>query len=555
MFKYVLLSFKGYKLSYIKNDVIAGIMVAALTIPVAMGYAQVAGLPPIYGLYASILPAIGYALFASSPQTVFGADASTSAITGSALAMFGIAATTQQAVAAAALLSLFAAAFLFLFALLRVGRFAAYISMPVMSGFMSGIAISIMLGQLPKILGITGSGDDFFGNIKDLVTGIAGTNLISLAMGAAAAALILLGKRFLPKLPVGLVVMVLGTALCALLRLDNMGVAVVGTIPSGFPALSFPAFWNTSNIGSYIGAGLVVAIVIFADALMTSRSFAVRNHYTLDNNREIFSFGIANFMASLSGGPPTSASMSYTAAAEQFKSKTQLVSLVAATLIALVVAFLGGLLYYMPQPLLGGIVLASLVGMVDLVVIRNLWRQSRGEAAIWLVSAVGVLVVGVLFGVLVGVILSFIAVIIGIVKPPQAYLGVVAGQAGFYDLENHDRAKAIPGVVIYRFSARLFFGNFSLFRKGVHRALGEENPKTIIIDAAGINSIDATAAGQLKELLHWLERKGLTCYFAGQTDALNQQFHDFGLDAMLAEKGRLTKTVADALKAAGITAT
>ena len=548
MFQHILTSFKGYKAAYLKNDIIAGVMVAALTIPVAMGYAQVAGLPPIYGLYASLLPVLGYAVFASSPQLIFGADASASAITGSALAAFGIAAASGQAIATAALLSFFTAVFLILFAIFRLGRFADYISMPVMSGFLSGIALSIMLGEVPKVLGIPSGGDGFLSNVKAIATGIGGASLLSLALGAGTVALILLGKRLVPKFPAGLMVMALGTALCALLRLDKQGVAVVGDIPRGLPALSLPNFTAADNLGGAAGAGLVVAVVIFADSLMSARSFAARGRYKLDNNREIFAFGVSNLLASLSGCSPTSASLSRTAAAEQYKGKTQMVSLVAVAAIGLVVSFLGGLLYYMPQPLLGGVVLAALAGVVDVKVVRGLWRQSRSEAGIWLASALGVFLVGVLFGVLLGVLLSFIDVILRITKPPQAYLGVIQGREGYYDLATHKRARPLPGVVIYRFSARLFFANFSLFQAGVKQAVAANHPHALIVDASGINSIDVSAAEQLARLLNWLCDQDVVYFFAGQTEALNQQLEDFGLSA-LAMDGRLTKTVGAALDA------
>ncbi len=548
MFKYVLTSLKGYKLSFLKSDIIAGVVVAALSIPVAMGYAGVAGLPPVYGLYASMLPVLGYILFASSPQLIFGTDASACAITGSVIAGMGIMAGSDDAVSAAALLSFFTALFLLLFAILRLGRFADYISMPVMSGFMSGTALSIMLSQVPKIFGIPSGGNNFFDSIVAIVTGIGKTNLISLAIGAVTVALVLVGRKFLPKLPMGLIVMVLGTALCALLRLDEQGVVVVGDIPRGLPPISLPDFFGPTGISAAIGSGLLIAVVIFADSLMSSRSFATRNHYKLDNNREIFAFGVSNLIASLSNCSPTSASVSRTAASEQFKGKTQMVSVVSVVVIGLVVMFFSGLLYYMPQPVLGGIVFAALLPVVDILVIRSLWRQTRNEAFIWLISAAGVLVVGVLFGVFIGVILSFFDVILRITNPPQAYLGKIEGRSGYFDQKNHKQAKAIPDVVIYRFSARLFFANVAIFKTGVKKAVEVNQPQAVIIDASGINSIDATAAEEISALLEWLDGQEVACYFAGQIDALNDQFEDFGLGS-LREDGRIQKTVDDALEA------
>ncbi len=548
MFRCILTSFRGYRLSYLKNDLVAGIIVAALTIPVAMGYAGVAGLPPVYGLYASMLPVLGYIIFASSPQLIFGADASASAVTGSCLAALGVVTGSSEAVSSAAILSLFVGIFLIIFSVLKLGKFAEYISKSVMSGFISGIALSILCGQVPKIIGITGSGNDFLGNMKAIVTQLDKINPLSVLLGGITAAVILLGKKYLPKLPVALVVMALGTCLSWAAGLDEHGVCVVGNIPGGLPELSLPDIFGHGNLGMYIGSGLMIAIIVFADSLMSAQSFAAKNEYELDNNREIFAFGFSNILASVSGCAPTSASVSRTAANEQFKGRTQMVSVVAVVVIGVVVTFLSGALYYMPQPVLGGIVFAALCGVVEVSQFRRLLHVSRSEAIIWAASAAGVLAVGTLFGVIIGVILSFVDVIIRISTPPQAYLGTIEGKDGFFDLSAHKNAKAIPGIVIYRFSARIFFANLGVFKAGVQKALDEMHPQAIIFDASGINSIDTTAADELKSIFAELDRQDVAYCFAGQTETLNRQFSALGLWAR-DDASHIKKTVKDALAA------
>ncbi len=522
---------------------LAGLIVAALTIPVAMGYAGVAGLPPIYGLYASILPVLGYILFSSSPQLIFGMDASASAITGSFLAALGFVAGSQDAVGAAAVLSFFTALFLILFAVLKLGRFSEYISMPVMSGFISGTALSILFGQLPKILGIDAEGGNLIHSLASLFSQLASINWPSMLIGVATIALLLVGRRFFPKFPTVLAAMILGTLCTYLLRLDLVGVAVVGEIPLGLPPIQFPDLLHMDSLNTFVGVGLVMAVVIFADSLMSANSFAQRNDYELDSNREIFAFGFANLMSSLSGCSPTSASVSRTAASEQFHGKTKVVSLVAVAAVALVAAFLGGALYYMPQPLLGGIVFAALLGVVDLRVIRHLFRFNRSEAVIWVVSAAGVLVVGVLFGVVVGVVLSFIDVIIRMSQPKEAYLGVIPGRKGYFNLARHKKAQPIPDTVIYRFSARLFFANANTFSESVKEKVEAEDPHLLIIDASGINSIDATAADVLKQLFQELDEKKVTWWIAGQIDQINHQMRKLGLPV----EGHIAKTIEEAL--------
>ena len=290
----------------------------------------------------------------------------------------------------------------------------------------------------------------------------------------------------------------------------------------------------------------MIAIVIFADSLMSSRSFAAKRKEDLKTNREIFAFGVSNLCACISGCAPTSASVSRTAASEQFRGKTQMVSAVAIVIVGIIVSFFSGLLYYMPQPVLGGIVLAALVGVVEVSVIRQLLRCSKGEAIIWGVSAVGVLLVGTLFGVIVGVILSFIDVIIRITSPPQAYLGVIPNRDGFFDLSAHKNARPIKDVLIYRFSARLIFANIEMFRAGIMKGIKESNPKTIIIDASGINSIDSTAADGLKTLINQIRDQNIKVYFAEQTGELNKHLLSLGV-IKGDQQEYLKKTIQDVL--------
>ncbi len=543
MMKTGLRAFQRYRLADLKNDALAGLIVAALTIPVAMGYAGVAGLPPIYGLYASILPVLGYALFSSSPQMIFGMDASASAITGSCLAALGIAAGSLDAPGAAAALSFFTALFLLLFAALRMGRFTEYISMPVMSGFMSGTALSILFGQLPKIVGVSAEGSGFLSSLGSLIRQLPALNWPSLVIGMVTIALLLIGRQRFPKLPMALIVMAVGTLAAFLFRLDRLGVAIVGEIPLGLPPIRLPNLLHMHSLSTYIGAGFMMAVVIFADSLMSANSFAQRNGYELIGNREIFAFGCANLMASLSGCAPTSASVSRTAASEQFHGKTKLVSLVAVLVIALVVSLLSGTLYYMPQPMLGGIVFTALLSVVDVRVIRSLFHYNRREAAIWIASAAGVLLVGVLFGVLVGVILSFVDVILRMTKPSEAYLGRIPGRDGYFDLATHKSAKPIPDTAIYRFSARLFFANVATFSAGIRKVIEIEHPRLLVIDASGINSVDATAADELSRLFRELDEMGIIWRIAGQIEQVNRQMRSLGLPV----DAHIAKTIEEAL--------
>ena len=548
--KYILPSFKGYKLSYLKNDIPAGIIVAALTIPVAMGYAQVAGLPPIYGLYASMIPVLGYVVFASSRQMVFGMDAGGSAITGSAIAAMGITYGSAQAIWAAPILALFAGAFLIIFSVLKLGRFSEYISKPVISGFISGISLSIMISQLPKMFGVTAADSNFFENIAVLFTKAKDISLLSVGLAAITIAIVLLGKKFLPKIPFALILLIIATALSAYFHFNDLGVNTVGHIPKGIPPFSIPDIFKISDISLFIGYGFATAVIIFAASIVAAESFADKAGYSIDTQKETFAYGASSLLAAFTGCPPTSGSVSRTAASEQFHGRSQMVSVVSAIVITLIVLFLGEVLYYMPQPVLAGIVFAAMVGILEIGQVRFLLKASRAEAIIWIISAASVVVVGVLFGVMVGIALSFIDVIMRLAKPPRAFLGKIKGSDGYYDFSVNTKAKEIPGVLIYRFSAMLVFANIKLFVDDINNMVTKEKPSFIIIDATAIPQIDDTASQELRKLLTDLKSKNIDYCFAGAVGRLRNMIKDFQLDDLIDDKHEF-KTIDDALSSRG----
>lgn len=521
-FNYIFPSLKNYEKRYFSRDIVAGIAVASLTIPVAMGYAEVAGIPPIFGLYAAIFPVIAYALFASSPQLNLGANASSSAITASALATMGVALGSQEALYVVPVLTFFCGIFLMLFAAVNLGRFIKYISMPVMNGFITGIALSIFFGQVPKLMDVPSNRSQILGNIRAIITQLPNTNWFSFILGVSTIALVMLGKRIFKKMPIPLILLSLATAISYFMGLEHYGIKVVGDIPKGLPSFIFPKIFALPNIALGIGGGFLVAIVCFADSLLSSKSFAIRNHYDLDDRRELAAYSAANFVAALTGCAPVGASVSRTAASEDFKGRTQLVSVVAAVIVALVVAFFSSVLYYMPQPVLAGITITALFGVINVREIRSILVRSSREAVIWVMSVLGVLIVGVLVGVLVGVILSFIDVIARLSATPSAFLGIIPGKRGYYDLQRNPKAQPIPHVAIYRFSGALFFANAKEFASGIQNALPKDT-KVLIIDASAIVSIDITAADELEKALVTLIEKNIHYYFTNSVGTFRDE--------------------------------
>jgi len=542
----ILPSLKGYRLSYLPNDLLAGLIVAALTIPIAMGYAQVAGLPAVYGLYGSILPLLGYALFASSPQLIFGVDAAAAAITGSILLGAGIETGSAEAMALVPVLAVCSGLFLILFSVLKLGRLVSFISAPVMGGFITGVAISIMLTQVPRIMGVTvEAGEGLYSGLRNIIVSIPQTNLFALLVGAVSFALIMLCRRFAPKLPMPLIVMVVAVFLSS--RWDwesTRGLMVLGSIPAGLPMPAIPAF-GAVDVTRALGYSLTIAVVVMAESLLASNTFALRNHYRLDDNRELFAFGVGNILGALVGVCPTSASVSRTAVSDSFGGRTQLVSIVAAVLIAGVVLFLTPLLYAMPLAVLAAIVLAALTGVVEADLALRLWRCERGEFWIFVSAMMGVLLVGLIAGVVVGVLLSLIALLIRASDPPRGQLGTLPGKDGYFNMKRFPEAAPLPGVLLYRFSAGLNFANAKVFCNEVEDLVGEDT-RIVVVDASGIGSIDITGADRLLALSDTLESRGVRFYLAEQTPHFNDRLEQLGIGRLVTE-GHTRRTIEDVL--------
>lgn len=545
----MLSKFKGYKKEYFVNDLLSGITVAALSIPVAMGYAQIAGLQPIYGLYVSVLPVIVYALFASSPQLIFGVDSSSAAIAGSLVVAVGITAGSAEALAFISAIALFAGVFMMIFAVMKLGKLTVYVSDPVMSGAIFGISTSVMLSQIPKILGISSEGSEVRETLTAIVTQFNKINHVALIIGVLSIVFILIGKKFSAKIPFPIIVLIVATISSSFLKFDTYGVKVVGEIPQGLPPISVPQIFVGGKLPYAILGGLLSAIVLMTDSLLTSKSFANKNGYQLQENKELFAFGASNVMSAFSGVLPTSASVSRTAANEQFKGKTQLVSIIAAGIITLVLVFFSSLLFYMPQPALSGIVFSALFGVLgaELRTLKQVIKSSQKEGIIWGVSMLVVLLFGILVGIIVGVILSFILIIVTKSANSSAFLGKIPGETDsyFYDIKRNPSAEGVAGTLIYRYSNSLFFTNIDEFTLEIKREILPETKK-VIVDAHAISTIDTTAANKLKEFLQELTKAGIDYYFASTIGDFRDAVKQKGLTAEINEQ-HIVKNIDDAL--------
>lgn len=540
---------KRFSLQTLPRDLFTGVIIALVSIPISMGYAQIAGLPAVCGLYGSIFPILIFGLLSSSPQFIFGVDAAPAALVGSFLVTQGIAPGSEEAIAVVPVITLLVGLWLLLFAMMKAGRLVAYISTPVMGGFISGICTTIILMQIPKILG----GSSGTGELPELITHIVKTcaesfHPLSLCVGGIALGVLLLGKKLCPKLPMAIFVMAAGAALGMSGLAGQWGIKMLDAVTPGLPAWKIPAV-SFSRITDLLTVSLTVAAVIMAETLLASNSFAQKNNYKLRDNREIMVYGLCNLAACFTGCCPVNGSVSRTAMGEQYGGKTQAMSLAASGTMVLILLFCTGFIGYLPVPVLTAIVISALLGAVEFDLAHRLMKQDKKELLIFLGAFAGVLLFGTVAGVVIGVLLSFVSLIIKTANPKRSFLGVIPGHEGFHSLERNTFAEPLEHVVLYRFSSNLYFANVHLFLSDLEQAL-KPDTKCIVVDSGAICNMDITAADRIEAFRKSLNAKGIALYFASHIGALNDRFRALGLSGWV-ENGYVRRTIPAALKNAG----
>lgn len=544
--------FKNYKREFLKKDIISGIIVALISIPISMGYAQVAGLPVVYGLYGSLFPVLIFGLLSSSPQFVFGVDAAPAALVGGTLASLGIAAGSSEAMQIVPVITFVTACWLLLFALLQAGKLVGYISKPVLGGFISGIASTIILMQTAKLFG----GASGTGEVVELIIHIVGElkyfNGLSFIMGIGTIIIILAAKKWFPKFPMSVVMLAAGALSTLVFHVDKYGVKLLPKVEAGLPAFRLMDFSviTANNIQEIVMGSLTVALVIVSSTLLTANNYAIKNDYKIKNNQEIVAYAAANLCASFNGCCPLNGSVSRTAIAEQFGVKSQVMSLVAGVSMIGILLFGTGFIAYLPVPVLTGIVLSALIGILEIGMAKKLWKADKREFLIFLGAFLGVLIFGTIYGVVIGVILSFVSVIIKAAVPPREMLGVIPGQSGFYSVKRNRNAHPICNTVIYRFSGTLFFANIGIFQQEIENAV-KQDTRQIIVDASGMTSIDITAADRLLMMADKFDKKDIKFYLTEHVGGVNDQLRQFGAGTLI-EKGHVRRTIELALRAAGV---
>ena len=540
---------RNYKKENLGKDILAGLIIMAVSIPISMGYAQIAGLPAVYGLYGSVLPILFFAVFSTSPQFIFGVDAAPAALVGSALLSMGIESGSEEAMRAVPVLTLFVALWLFAFSYVKAGKLVNYISAPVMGGFITGICTTIILMQIPKLFGGSAGVGEFFELAVHIGESLEKLNLPSLLLGLFALFILLLSKKLIPKFPMAVLLMAAGACMTKFLSLKKWGVVTLSAVDPGLMPFALPDL-SVIPVREAVTISLSVAIVIMAETLLAENSFAQKNGYRINDNQEIFAFAMGNLIAALTGCCPINGSVSRTAMGEQYQARTQLTGIVAG--ISMLVLLLGGtgFIGYLPVPILTAIVISALLGATEFDLAIRLWKISRTECMIFVGAFIGVLFLGTINGVLIGILLSFAEVIIRTAKPARCFLGIQPGHRHFRDLKESSQIHAVSGVLIYRFSSNLFFANIQVLRQDIEDHVTQET-KAVILDASGIGSIDITAADGLDILCKSLQKQNIRFYITEHIAGLNEQLRKLGLGYLI-EEGHVRRTIHIALKDMGI---
>ncbi|WP_329006580.1 SulP family inorganic anion transporter [Pseudomonas aeruginosa] len=514
-----------YRRAWFRPDVQAGLSVAAIQIPTAIAYAQIAGFPPQVGLYACILPMLIYALIGSSRQLMVGPDAATAAMVAAAITPLA-AGDPQRLVDLSMIVAIMVGLFSIVAGLARAGFIASFLSRPILVGYLNGIGLSLLVGQLGKLFGYEAATSGFVAGILALLENLLHIHWPTLILGSLSLLLmVLLPRRFL-QLPGALCGVLLASLAAALLGLDRYGVELLGEVPAGLPQLSWPQT-SLEELKSLLRDATGITVVSFCSAMLTARSFAARHGYSINPNHEFVALGLANIGAGVSQGFAISGADSRTAVNDMVGGKTQLVGVVAALVIAATLLLLNKPLGWVPMPALGAVLLLAGWGLIDVQALKGFWKLSRFEFSLCLLTTVGVLSVGVLPGIFVAVSIAVLRLLYYTYRPSDAVLGWMHGIDGQVELAKYPQATTLPGLVIYRFDAPLLFFNADYFKQRVLAVVdGSERPNAVLLNAEAMTNLDISGLATLHEVQQILKAQGVHLSLArvtGQTLDLLQR--------------------------------
>jgi len=521
-----------YSVAILLKDAVAGLVLTAILLPAGMGYAQAAGLPAIHGLYATIVSLVVYAIFGPSRLLVLGPDSSLAAlIAATILPLAG--GSVERAIALAGALSVMTGIICVIAGLAKFGFVTELISKPIRYGYINGIAFTVIAGQLPAFFGFSVSVAEFPQEIFAFINGLfqGQVNLAALMIGAMCMIVIFGCKHWAPVIPGVLIAVVGATLAVTFIRpLENAHLSVVSTLPQGLPALRLPIV-SLKDLRDMLSGSIAIALVAFADSSVLSRIYSQRGGYTVDSNRELVSLGFVNLATGLFQGFSVSASASRTPVAEQAGAKTQVTGLVGALLVTLLLYFAPTLVKSMPHAALSAVVICACLGQIQISQVVRLYQLRRSEFMFSIACFLGVIVLGVIQGIFIAVGLALIAFIWRAWRPHNAVLGRVDGLKGYHDVLRHPEARRIPGLVLFRWDAPLFFANAAVFEERVQHAiaLAPTPTKWVIVAAEPVTDVDVTAADMLADLDKKLHDAGMDLCFAEMKGPVKDILKRYGL--------------------------
>ncbi|BAQ61305.1 sulfate permease [Geminocystis sp. NIES-3708] len=541
-------TFQSYNYRWLLQDIKASLAVVAVIIPIAIAYADLAGLPPVNGLYASILPLIAYALFGSSRQLIVGADAATCSLVATVLApMAG--ANGERYIYLSMVLAIFAGIACIIGGIAKLGFLTNFLSRPILMGYLNGIALGIIVGQLGKLFGFSLESKGFFRLLWEFFSKLGQTHSLTFLIGVGILILLQLLKPFGTKLPSTLIAVVLAIAISSFFGLEDKGVDVVGIVPAGIPSFKTPQIQQTDIIPLILG-GVGIAFIGFNSTMVAAEAFAMKNRYQIDSNQELIALGVANISAGVSQGFAISGTASRTAANDAAEGKTQLVSIITAILTILVLLFLTEPLAYLPISVLAALLINAVLGLLDIKSLKKLYGISKPEWRLSILTSLGVMSIGVLQGVLVAIILAIVQLLKRASYPNDAILGQIEDKEGFHNIQTSNQAQTIAGLVIYRFEASLLFFNANFFKARILSIVNDNSQEInwFLLDAESISMIDTTAVSKLEEVWEELNKKNITFVVARCHTSLYTMLRKTDITKMIGEDN-FFPTITSAVKA------
>jgi high affinity sulfate transporter 1 len=538
---------RTYQRAWLRSDLVAGAVLAAILIPQGMAYAELAGLPPVTGLYTTIGCLVGYAVFGPSRVLVLGPDSSVSPLILAAITPLLAGADPHRAIELAGMLALLVALIEIGMGLAHLGFVADLLSSEIQVGYMNGLAIVIIVGQLPKLFGFSTDADAFRDEVSAFFSHLDETHVATLVVGVSVLAVLLLLPRFTRAVPAVLVAVVGATVASAVLGLAEHGVATVGALPKGVPRPALP--WTTlHDVGPLAVAAVGITLVSLTDTIATASSFAARRGDEVHADREMIGLGAANAAAGFLQGFAVSTSGSRTAVAEQSGARTQLTGVTGAALVALLLLFFNSLLEDLPTSALAAVVIAAALSLMDVAAVARYWRVRKSAFVLSLVATAGVVFVGVLPGIVISIALAIVLFFKRSWWPRGTVLGRVPDVEGWHSVDDFPDAEGVPRVLVYRWEAPLFFANAGAFREQVRLLVRERRPAWVVLQCEAMTDIDVTAAEMLRQLDEELNHQGVHIAFAEMRHRIQQQALTYGLFKTL-DRDRFYPTLGGAIRA------